>query len=108
VAHTYNPSYSGGRDQEDPDSKAAWENSSARPDLKKPFTKTGLVEWLKMKAMSLSPSTAKKKKDSVLAWGWSSLDLGSIPIPHRNKTKQQQKSLLKKYSHPSTSRDPYP
>jgi hypothetical protein len=30
--------------------------------LKKPFTKMGLVEWLKVKALSSSPSTAKKKK----------------------------------------------
>jgi hypothetical protein len=27
---------------------------------KKAFTKTGLVEWLKVKALSSSPSTAKK------------------------------------------------
>jgi hypothetical protein len=33
-----------------------------RPYLKKPFTKIGLVEWLKVKALSLSPSTTKKKK----------------------------------------------
>jgi hypothetical protein len=33
-----------------------------RPYLKKSFTKTGLVEWLKVKALSLSPSPAKKKK----------------------------------------------
>jgi hypothetical protein len=32
---TCNPSYSGGRDQEDCDSKPAWGNSSARPYLKK-------------------------------------------------------------------------
>jgi hypothetical protein len=30
------------------------------PYLKKPFTKIGLVEWLKVKALSSSPSTAKK------------------------------------------------
>jgi hypothetical protein len=29
---------------------------------KKTFTKIGLVEWLKVKALSSSPSTAKKKK----------------------------------------------
>jgi hypothetical protein len=29
----------------------------------KPFTKIGLVEWLKVKALSSSPITAKKKKD---------------------------------------------
>jgi hypothetical protein len=33
-----------------------------RPYLKKPFTKIELVEWLKVKAPSSSPSTAKKKK----------------------------------------------
>jgi hypothetical protein len=35
----------------------------ARPCLEKPFTKIGLVEWLKVKALSSSPSTAKKKKE---------------------------------------------
>jgi hypothetical protein len=33
-----------------------------RPYLEKSFTKIGLVEWLKVKALSSSPSTAKKKK----------------------------------------------
>jgi hypothetical protein len=32
-----------------------------RPYLKKLFTKIGLVEWLKVKAMSSSPSTTKTK-----------------------------------------------
>jgi hypothetical protein len=31
VAHTCNPSYSGGRDQKDSGSKAAWANSSLDP-----------------------------------------------------------------------------
>jgi hypothetical protein len=44
VAHTYNPSYSGGRDQEDSGSKPARVNSSARPYFKKPFAKIGLVD----------------------------------------------------------------
>jgi hypothetical protein len=59
VTHTCNPSYSDDRDQEDCGSKPARANSSVRPYLKKPFTKTGLVEWLKVKTLSLSPSTAK-------------------------------------------------
>jgi hypothetical protein len=42
--------------------KPAWANSSARPYLKKLFTKIGLVEWLKVKAPSSSPSTAGKKE----------------------------------------------
>jgi hypothetical protein len=41
VAHVYNPSYSGGRDQEDHGSKPAWANSSRDPILKKPNTKKG-------------------------------------------------------------------
>jgi hypothetical protein len=41
--------------------KLAWANSSVRPYLKKPFTKIGLMEWFKMKALSSSPSTEKKK-----------------------------------------------
>jgi hypothetical protein len=33
-----------------------------RPYLEKPFIKIGLVEWLKLKALSSSPSITKKKK----------------------------------------------
>jgi hypothetical protein len=47
VAHTYNPSYLGGRDQKDHDLKPACANSSMRPYLEKPFTKIGLVKQLK-------------------------------------------------------------
>jgi hypothetical protein len=32
-----------------------------RPYLEKPLHKQGLVEWLKLWALSLSPSTTKKK-----------------------------------------------
>jgi hypothetical protein len=60
VAHACNPSYSGGSDQKDRDSKPARANSSARLYLKKSFTKIGLVEWLKVKA----PVLKKKKKKS--------------------------------------------
>jgi hypothetical protein len=42
--------------------KPAWANTSARPYLKKPFTKLGLVEWLKVKALSSHPSTAVNNK----------------------------------------------
>jgi hypothetical protein len=62
VAHAYNSSYSGGRDQEDCGSKPAWTNSSQDPISKKSFTKRGLVEWLKVEALSSSTSTAKKKE----------------------------------------------
>jgi hypothetical protein len=65
VAHTCNPNYSGGRNQEDHGLKPTRENSSTRHYLKKPFTKIGLVEWFKVKALSSSPSTEKKKKNSI-------------------------------------------
>jgi hypothetical protein len=37
-----------------------------RPYLEKPFTKIGLVEWLKVKALRSSPSTTRKKKKGSL------------------------------------------
>jgi hypothetical protein len=43
-------------------SKPAPAKSFMRPYLKKPFTKMGSVEWLKVKALSSSPSTAKQKQ----------------------------------------------
>jgi hypothetical protein len=57
VAHTCHPSYSEGIDQEDHGLKPAQTNSSARPYLEKPFTKIGLMEWLRVKALNSSPST---------------------------------------------------
>jgi hypothetical protein len=62
VAHTYNPSYSGGRDQEDFSSKPAQANSSASPYLEKSHHKKGLVEWLKVWTLSSNPSTTREKK----------------------------------------------
>jgi hypothetical protein len=63
VARTCNPSYLGGSDQEGRSSKPAQTNSSWDPasktkQNKKPFTKIGLVECLKVKVLSSSPSTA--------------------------------------------------
>jgi hypothetical protein len=48
VAHTCNPSYSGGRDQYDCGSKPAQANSLAYLKIKTTITKKGLVEWLKV------------------------------------------------------------
>jgi hypothetical protein len=54
--HICNPSYSGGRDPEDGSSKPAWADSSQDPISKKDIKKkTGLVEWLKVKALNSSP-----------------------------------------------------
>jgi hypothetical protein len=62
VAHTCNPSYSGGRDQEDRGLKPAPANSSQDTISKTSSQKIGLVEWLKVKALSSSPSTTTTKK----------------------------------------------
>jgi hypothetical protein len=51
-----------GRDQEDLSSKPTWANKFARPYLENTHHSNGLVEWLKMKALSSRPSTTKKKK----------------------------------------------
>jgi hypothetical protein len=48
VAHAWNPSYSGDRDQENRGSKTAWANSLQDPIWKTAITKKGLVEWLKV------------------------------------------------------------
>jgi hypothetical protein len=40
-----------------------------RPYLKNTHHKIGLVEWLKLKALSSSPNTAKKKKKKPLMSG---------------------------------------
>jgi hypothetical protein len=67
VAHVYNPSYSGGRDQEDHGLRLAGANSLGDPIWKKPFTKKGLVEFLPIKheALSSNPNTAKTKPNPV-------------------------------------------
>jgi hypothetical protein len=45
MAHACHPSYSGGRDMEDRDSKPVQENRSQDPISKKPFTEKGWLEW---------------------------------------------------------------
>jgi hypothetical protein len=61
VAHAYNPSYSGGRDLENHGSKPALGKLFLRPYLEKPYHKQGLVEWLKVQALSSNSNVAKKK-----------------------------------------------
>jgi hypothetical protein len=62
VAHACNPSYSGGRDQEDQGLKPAWASSSRDPISKTPITKNWVVEWVTVNALSSSPSTEKINK----------------------------------------------
>jgi hypothetical protein len=60
-AHACNPNYSGGRDQR-MEVRSQIRQIVLETLNQKPFTKIGLVKWLKMKALSSSPSTAKKKE----------------------------------------------
>jgi hypothetical protein len=62
VAHACNPSYSGGRDQEDCGSKPAQANSLQDLISKKLITEKGLVEWLKVYTLSSNPRTTKKER----------------------------------------------
>jgi hypothetical protein len=48
VAQTRNPSYSGGRDQEDRGSKPDWQIILEILSQKTQYKKEGLVEWLKV------------------------------------------------------------
>jgi hypothetical protein len=48
MAHACHLSYLRGRDQEDHGSKPAQANNWRNPISKKPITKKGLVEWLKV------------------------------------------------------------
>jgi hypothetical protein len=48
----------------------AWTNSLQDPISKKPIAKRGLVEWLKVEALSSNPSATKeRKKESTEAEG---------------------------------------
>jgi hypothetical protein len=60
VVHTYNPSYSGVQRLGGSWFKASPGKKFKRPFLEKPFTKIGLVEWLKVKAPCSNPSIGIK------------------------------------------------
>jgi hypothetical protein len=62
VAHACNPSYSGGRDQEDHGLKPTRANSSARPYLKKLFTKNRTSGMAVGEGPEFKPQYSKKKK----------------------------------------------
>jgi hypothetical protein len=75
VAHTCNPSYSGGRDQEDHGSKPAWANSSQDPILKNPITKKEWWNGLRCRPQIQAPipqqqqqKKQKERKKGKLNW----------------------------------------
>jgi hypothetical protein len=87
VAHTCSPSYSGGRDQEDLGLKPARANSSQDAISKNPPQKTGLVEWLKVKALS-SNSRTEKKREEILIYVMVWMNLEVIMLSERSKKGQ--------------------
>jgi hypothetical protein len=68
VAHPYNPSYSGGRDWEDHNSKPALANGSWNPILKKPFTKKSWWSGSRCRPWVKASVPQKKKKKEVIAF----------------------------------------
>jgi hypothetical protein len=61
VAHSYNPNYSGGRNQENHSLKPAWANSLQDLISKKPFTKND-CEVAQNVGPEFKPQSSKKKK----------------------------------------------
>jgi hypothetical protein len=60
VAQVCNPSYSGGRDQEDWGLKPAWANSHETLSLKNPSQEKELVEWLRRRPGVQTPVQQQK------------------------------------------------
>jgi hypothetical protein len=63
LAHTYNPSFSGGRYHKDHGLKPAQANSSTRPYLGKTLHKNRAGGVAQDEDPEFKPSTAKKKKN---------------------------------------------
>jgi hypothetical protein len=71
VAHACNPSYSGGRDQADHDSKPAWANSLRDPISKIPFTKKGWWSDSRCRPWVQTPVLKKKNRGRAsVKTGW--------------------------------------
>jgi hypothetical protein len=65
VAHAFNPSYSGGRDQEDHGSQPAWANISQDPISEKQFTTKGWsVSRCRPEFKSTSAKTNKQTENT--------------------------------------------
>jgi hypothetical protein len=65
VAHTYNPSYTGGRDQEDHGSKPAWAKLFVRPYLKKKHSQKRTGGVTQGVGLEFKPQYHKKKKKRI-------------------------------------------
>jgi hypothetical protein len=68
AAHICNPSYSGGRDQDDQGSKPARANGSWDPILKKPITKKGWGRGSRCRSWVQAQYHKKKKKKKKISF----------------------------------------
>jgi hypothetical protein len=89
VTHTSNPSYSGGRDQEDQGSKSTWKNTSPDPISKIPNMKKGWWNgsrcrlWVQVPVL---PNNNNKKKN---------LEFITVPASISNLVNQQYPRFTK-------------
>jgi hypothetical protein len=79
LTHTCNPTYSGGRDQEDRSSKPTWASSSQDPiSKKKKITKKDL--WSDSRCRPWDKTSALGKKKTLPAMMWWSLLLTQVSL----------------------------
>jgi hypothetical protein len=90
VAHTCNPSYSGGRDQEDCGLKSAQANGSQDPILKKPFTKKGWWSGSRCRPWVQMPKLQKYKKKKKMEESWAWWHLPVIPALGRQSQEDRE------------------
>jgi hypothetical protein len=85
VAHACNPSYSGGRGQEDHSSKPARGNSS-----RDPISKNRSGEVAQGEGLSSSPSTAKKerKKSEIMSFAGKLMELEISMVNEINQSQE--------------------
>jgi hypothetical protein len=101
VPHAYNPSYSGGRDQEDFASKPAQANSSQDPVLKKTHHQKGLVA--QGKGPEFKPQYCKNSKGKMVDFQNSLKNIITNTRKPSIKIKQELKQLK-----PSMCPSPFP
>jgi hypothetical protein len=95
LSHAHNPSYPGGRNQEDSGSKPTWANSSGDPISKRPITKKGyrVTQVVKASATVKFYSATKKNETLSLAGKWKELENNIL-----NEVSQAQKAKSSMFS----------
>jgi hypothetical protein len=94
VAHAYNPSYTGGRDQEDRGSKPDWANSSWDPILKKIHHKNragGVAQGVGWVQALVLQTTTKKRRGEAGGAGRVAQGLSPQFMPQYKKKKKNCK-----------------